>query len=152
MSSDNGHVGFSSTEISELFKVAAPAPMFLSQIRAYKFQKKLAEVGKCLLERRGAARLPSFASLQVGSSQLWPDPEPGKERRRKRAAAFAALWLPALPRCQSRLSGYYFLHLGCRLLQICLAWGLGAPTLSAVGLEMALSSTLCWLLCHFSQA
>lgn len=41
--------------------------------------------------------------------------------------------------------GVLFLHPCCRLLQICP----GAPTLSAVGLEVTPPSALWWLLCHF---
>lgn len=40
-------VGFSIAGICELFKLSAPAQEFLSQMRAFRFQKKLVEARKC---------------------------------------------------------------------------------------------------------
>lgn len=61
-------------EISELFKVAAPAPVFLSQIRACKFKKKLVEVRKRPPQRGevlpGHQALPLCRSAALGFGRI----------------------------------------------------------------------------------
>lgn len=48
------------------------------------------------------------------------------------------------------LGGWFSLWC-CKLVNICLMWGVGASTLSAMAVDTTLSSTLYWLWCHFSQ-